>query len=42
MGQLKLTCTIVGEGRAFNVTIDDGNKISVMKNAIKEKNKATI
>ncbi|KAE9034752.1 hypothetical protein PR003_g8384 [Phytophthora rubi] len=38
MVRLELNCTIVGEGRAFDVKIDDGKKVTKLQEAIKKKN----
>ncbi|EGZ21480.1 hypothetical protein PHYSODRAFT_329419 [Phytophthora sojae] len=39
---VELTCVIVGEGRAFDVEIDDGKKVSALKEKIKKKKPNTI
>ncbi|KAE9356722.1 hypothetical protein PF008_g3485 [Phytophthora fragariae] len=39
MVQLELTCTIVGEGRAFDVKVDDRWKATKLQEAIQTKNK---
>ncbi|KAG3233379.1 hypothetical protein PI124_g21546 [Phytophthora idaei] len=42
MVEISLECAIVGQAGTFDVTIDDGKKVSVLKNAILKKNRRTI
>ncbi|KAG3123481.1 hypothetical protein PC128_g27620 [Phytophthora cactorum] len=42
MVEISLECAIVGQAGTFDVTTDDGKKVSVLKDAIKGKNPATI
>ncbi|POM74956.1 Crinkler (CRN) family protein [Phytophthora palmivora] len=42
MVKISLGCAIVGHAGTFDVTIDDGERVSVLKKVIKEKNPATI
>ncbi|GMF35990.1 unnamed protein product [Phytophthora fragariaefolia] len=42
MVEISLECAIVGQAGTFDVPIDDGKKLSVLKKAIKKKNPATI
>ncbi|KAG4220951.1 hypothetical protein PC116_g30570, partial [Phytophthora cactorum] len=42
MVEISLECAIVGQAGTFDVTIDDGKKVSVLKDAIKGKKPDTI
>ncbi|POM71954.1 Crinkler (CRN) family protein [Phytophthora palmivora] len=42
MVKISLKCVIVGHAGTFDVTIDDGKKVSVLKKVIKDENPATI